>query len=120
MARKIGRNDPCPCGSGKKDKKCCIATSSTHFEVSDFEWRRLRQIEGLVLNQHLIPYATQELPGDVIELALTDCLPEDLPDTLDKELLFDNFFIPWLLFNWIPFNDFGMSQFCQSQEEFHS
>jgi len=21
---KIGRNDPCPCGSGKKYKKCCI------------------------------------------------------------------------------------------------
>jgi preprotein translocase subunit SecA len=21
--RKIGRNDPCPCGSGKKYKKCC-------------------------------------------------------------------------------------------------
>ena len=20
---KIGRNDPCPCGSGKKYKKCC-------------------------------------------------------------------------------------------------
>ncbi len=24
-ARKIGRNDPCPCGSGKKYKKCCGA-----------------------------------------------------------------------------------------------
>jgi len=23
--RKIGRNDPCPCGSGKKYKKCCGA-----------------------------------------------------------------------------------------------
>ena len=23
-ARKIGRNDPCPCGSGKKYKKCCL------------------------------------------------------------------------------------------------
>ena len=23
-AKKIGRNDPCPCGSGKKFKKCCI------------------------------------------------------------------------------------------------
>ena len=23
MGRKIGRNDPCPCGSGKKYKKCC-------------------------------------------------------------------------------------------------
>ena len=22
-ARKIGRNDPCPCGSGRKHKKCC-------------------------------------------------------------------------------------------------
>ncbi|HAH44109.1 MAG TPA: hypothetical protein DCM07_04505, partial [Planctomycetaceae bacterium] len=20
---KVGRNDPCPCGSGKKFKKCC-------------------------------------------------------------------------------------------------
>ncbi len=22
-AKKVGRNDPCPCGSGKKYKKCC-------------------------------------------------------------------------------------------------
>lgn len=22
-ARKVGRNEPCPCGSGKKYKKCC-------------------------------------------------------------------------------------------------
>jgi len=21
---KVGRNDPCPCGSGKKLKKCCV------------------------------------------------------------------------------------------------
>ncbi len=25
---KIGRNDPCPCGSGKKYKKCCEAKDS--------------------------------------------------------------------------------------------
>jgi hypothetical protein len=25
MADKIGRNDPCPCGSGKKYKKCHMA-----------------------------------------------------------------------------------------------
>lgn len=24
-APKVGRNDPCPCGSGKKHKKCCLA-----------------------------------------------------------------------------------------------
>ncbi|HIT54889.1 TPA: SEC-C domain-containing protein, partial [Candidatus Galligastranaerophilus intestinigallinarum] len=22
--KNIGRNDPCPCGSGKKFKKCCM------------------------------------------------------------------------------------------------
>ncbi len=26
--RKVGRNDPCPCGSGKKYKKCCGANST--------------------------------------------------------------------------------------------
>jgi preprotein translocase subunit SecA len=24
---KVGRNDPCPCGSGKKYKKCCGVNS---------------------------------------------------------------------------------------------
>jgi hypothetical protein len=23
---RVGRNDPCPCGSGKKYKKCCLRT----------------------------------------------------------------------------------------------
>ncbi|WP_046058749.1 SEC-C metal-binding domain-containing protein, partial [Clostridium sp. IBUN13A] len=23
VSNKVGRNDPCPCGSGKKYKKCC-------------------------------------------------------------------------------------------------
>jgi uncharacterized protein len=27
---KIGRNDPCPCGSGKKFKKCCGMASTLH------------------------------------------------------------------------------------------
>jgi uncharacterized protein len=27
---KVGRNDPCPCGSGKKYKKCCAAAATLH------------------------------------------------------------------------------------------
>jgi len=23
VGKKVGRNDPCPCGSGKKYKRCC-------------------------------------------------------------------------------------------------
>jgi len=26
---KVGRNDPCPCGSGKKYKKCCMKKRRT-------------------------------------------------------------------------------------------
>lgn len=29
--RKIGRNDPCPCGSGKKYKKCCLALDEANL-----------------------------------------------------------------------------------------
>ena len=29
---KVGRNDPCPCGSGKKYKKCCMAKDQAQEE----------------------------------------------------------------------------------------
>jgi Fe-S-cluster containining protein len=31
----IGRNDPCPCGSGKKYKKCCAQTSRIELQSRD-------------------------------------------------------------------------------------
>src|SRR5688572_18466582 len=32
-----GRNDPCPCGSGKKYKKCCAekVTTAAHLDVEE-------------------------------------------------------------------------------------
>ncbi|MCF7949319.1 MAG: SEC-C domain-containing protein [Spirochaetia bacterium] len=33
MAIKIGRNDPCPCGSGKKFKRCCDTDHSARVQV---------------------------------------------------------------------------------------
>jgi hypothetical protein len=30
----IGRNDPCPCGSGKKYKKCCGSTPASEAKAS--------------------------------------------------------------------------------------
>lgn len=26
LQEKLGRNDPCPCGSGKRYKRCCLAS----------------------------------------------------------------------------------------------
>lgn len=31
---KVGRNDPCPCGSGKKYKHCCYAKDSVKHEMA--------------------------------------------------------------------------------------
>ena len=31
---KIGRNDPCPCGSGKKYKKCCMSKEQQENKIS--------------------------------------------------------------------------------------
>ncbi len=33
---KIGRNEPCPCGSGKKFKKCCLGKSNARSVKTDF------------------------------------------------------------------------------------
>ena len=32
MSNKTGRNDPCPCGSGKKYKQCCADPNASLFE----------------------------------------------------------------------------------------
>ncbi|MFA5249888.1 MAG: SEC-C metal-binding domain-containing protein [Parachlamydiales bacterium] len=35
---KVGRNDPCPCGSGKKYKKCCEEKDKTpSFQKKEFK-----------------------------------------------------------------------------------
>ncbi len=36
--RKVGRNDPCPCGSGKKFKKCCLTSASDPLSVGVPPW----------------------------------------------------------------------------------
>ena len=33
--KKIGRNDPCPCGSGKKFKKCCLRKQQSGADLFD-------------------------------------------------------------------------------------
>jgi methionyl aminopeptidase len=37
---KIGRNDPCPCGSGRKYKKCCLGRDRRRFETIKKKYMR--------------------------------------------------------------------------------
>jgi len=44
-SQKIGRNDPCPCGSGLKYKRCCIGKAPAPQENLEQEYKRKYQIQ---------------------------------------------------------------------------
>jgi hypothetical protein len=59
-----GRNDPCPCGSGRKYKHCCLAPAA-----SDDQRRvRVRRAEGHVV-EALFAYALREFGKPFFEEA---------------------------------------------------
>ena len=55
-AAKVGRNDPCPCGSGKKYKKCCLSKAEGASEARRTESPDQR------LRQRLMDYVETSLP----------------------------------------------------------
>ena len=45
MSEKVGRNEPCPCGSGKKFKHCCLLGAAAVPEgPENLAWKRLRRL----------------------------------------------------------------------------
>lgn len=45
---KTGRNDPCPCGSGKKYKKCCLNAASPTTNNSRFIYTDLDNLSNQI------------------------------------------------------------------------
>ena len=108
---KLKRNDPCPCGSGLKYKKCCLINESSTAAVGDFEWRKLKQ-QFNTLTEKLVQFGTDALYWEhVIEDAYWDAFPESIPEQADRESLMANFFPSWLLFYWIPSKNYGHNTF---------
>jgi hypothetical protein len=106
---KPGRNDPCPCGSGKKYKKCCLAS----IDLVESQYRRLRQVEaGLI--PRLLEHALDTFGGDSIREAWDEfngdgSYDEDDPDSeeisedYDPDAPMNVVFMPWFLYNWTTF-----------------
>ncbi len=44
MNKKIGRNDPCPCGSGKKYKQCCQKKDLAQRVPKDMKSRSIKTL----------------------------------------------------------------------------
>lgn len=103
---KVGRNDPCPCGSGKKYKACCLAKQET-VQTADYMWQKMRMTEGELI-ERLLDYAGESYGADVLFEAWNDftCWTDDEIDEseLERDPDFGSIFVPWFLFNWIPDN----------------
>jgi Tfp pilus assembly protein PilF len=71
---KIGRNAPCPCGSGKKYKKCCLSAQQDNRSASE-------------IKQRFIPVYTEldQLSNSVVDLINQNKLDE--AEAVSRELL---------------------------------
>lgn len=94
-----GRNDPCPCCSGKKYKQCCLKAEQAQPE-DDFLWRRIRRaIEGSP--SKMLGFSSDHFGQEGLLEAWDEFMPWDdesfLPDTPHMPI-----FMPWFFFNWLP------------------
>ncbi len=100
---KPGRNDPCPCGSGKKYKQCCLKTEQAQPE-DDFLWRRIRRaIKGS--SAQLLSFGSSHFGQEALLEAWDEFMPAwengeiepFAPDTPHMPI-----FMPWFFFDWLP------------------
>ena len=97
---KTGRNDPCPCGSGKKYKQCCLAKQATPSQ--SLYYLRLSEAYNRLMDR-LVPYAVRKFGSEAIDVAMQEFLLWPEPDDEIGEGISDQLeplFWPWFLFNW--------------------
>jgi hypothetical protein len=63
---KIGRNDPCPCGSGKKYKKCCYGKNNSIPSEVLLQFERMKAKQSLIEKQ-------QGLGRSIISIEFKGC-----------------------------------------------
>lgn len=101
---KAKRNEPCPCGSGRKYKHCCMQSNVRPFptadpRMADPDWVRMRRTEGN-LTVAVLEFGAEKLGRDLLTVASEEFeIPDWFP--LDQAQL-ESFFIPWALFTWLP------------------
>ena len=98
---KPGRNDPCPCGSGKKYKHCCLdPVKNTFTGPSDVTWRRLRLLlDGYPVKMGRFVSETYG-PTAVFEAWREFADSEDIELDMGRPLM--QVFMPWFFHCWSP------------------
>src|SRR5580698_9792503 len=92
----VGRNDPCPCGSGKKYKRCCLEQRNASYGL----WARQRDASD-ELTREMMRFAALKF-GHQIGEAWQDFHATDLPLPFDERSHANQIFMPYFLFHWDP------------------
>jgi len=95
---KVKRNDPCPRGSGRKYKKCCLGKEEP---APDLLWRRLRETDDK-LSDRLMRLARKAFGAEALAVAYNEFLlwPEEEPEEAVLDRHFQTF-LPWFVYNWV-------------------
>jgi hypothetical protein len=111
--KKTGRNDPCPCGSGKKFKKCCERkmlgkrfmikkldssplanrVSSTQTKLSNFFQNKIKTVESnapstgkKLSNVSVNPPKKEQVPqAPIVEASQEEPVIEEKKEEIEKE-----------------------------------
>jgi hypothetical protein len=92
---KVGRNDPCPCGSGKKYKKCCLA--ETFVQVGKEDTLRKNLIDDLL---EFYEKNYRNTIQDAHMMFWDDFVPREHLEGHDLDIAYQNFF-EWITFDFI-------------------
>ncbi|TAM61193.1 MAG: DUF2384 domain-containing protein [Rhodanobacter sp.] len=102
-AMKPGRNDPCPCGSGRKYKQCCLAAAETRaHSPAQMTWRRIRrELEGFPLR--MLRFVGEHYGPSAIDEAWHEFnLWPDEEQAFDPGTPHMSVFMPWMFHRWNP------------------
>jgi len=92
-----GRNDPCPCGSGAKYKRCCLAKSMP--DLSEVRAERMRELQP-EMERRMRFFAADRLPEEAYEEAWEEfTLGREEIDPRGHE---GQLFEPWFHYDWRP------------------
>jgi hypothetical protein len=95
-----GRNDPCPCGSGKKYKHCCLRNESAAVGTAEVFLRRRVRAAIDDLAAQLLRFVRNQLGERLIDEAWAEFTGTE--DAFDPQTQHLPVFMPWFFYGWLP------------------
>jgi hypothetical protein len=99
---KKGRNELCPCGSGKKFKKCCLTSDFT--DKNELFWRSIREVQTGMTSKSF-EYFFEALGTEEIEDAWDEFNNFEVEEKFSPEHTLSQLFFTWLFQSWEQIED---------------